>query len=125
MNAKLITYAPWLVGYAAFLTLIMYGVVQWRTAKLAELERPEVAQEWDEFRTALENEAKNKAPSVHKVPKRDVPSLVIMLRERFPAVLAGAAVFGTLFYGMGVFLIRGIRATPKWQPPADAQEVGP
>lgn len=104
------------VGWALAVGATTWGLFQARNWALRELESPEAAAAWNEWRAA----AARKTEGVERrAPKSVEPPLLVMMRDHFPAVVAGAIVPLTFLYGFTVFVARRAngakreRSTPR------------
>lgn len=109
MSPRLKSLLPWLVGYAVFMAAAVGGTCVWRNAALEHLNTPEERQRWLDYQgEVVRQEADEITPVKHKISTRDEPPLLVWLRERFVAILAAVVVFGSVFFGITMFLVRGL-----------------
>ena len=98
--------AAWVLGYVTVLGLVVWSVLRVRDATIRELSTPEARAEWQAWREAAPN-LPNAAPVHRQAPTTEDPAALILMRDRFPAVMAAAVVFTTLFYVVLMVSLRG------------------
>ena len=77
---------------------------------MEQLNTPEERQRWLDYQGELtRQEADVNTLVKHKISTRDEPPMLVWLRERFAPILVAVVVFGSLFFGMAMFLARGLR----------------
>lgn len=88
-----------------------YGVWQARVWALRELQSPEAAAAWNDWREA----ASRPTPGVERrPPKGSEPPLLVLLRDHFVACLAGVLAPLTFLYGFIAYIaIRSRKRSPQ------------
>lgn len=93
----------------AGLVMLMQSARQWA---LQELASPVAKQQWDEWRTDVEEGREPQADSVQRrTPKSTEPPGLVMMRDHFAICLIAAVGLSSLLYAVLVWFIRGVMAT--------------
>jgi hypothetical protein len=96
----------WLSAYVGAMAAIVWLAFPLRERVVTSLSTTEAAREWNQWRTAAQEQA-NKGPVARRPPKSTEPPALIMMRDHFPAILAAGLVFGTFLF---VILFISVRA---------------
>jgi hypothetical protein len=96
----------WLIGYAVIMAVVVWGVLLARDATIRDLSTPQARAEWQAWREAAPN-LPNAAPVRRQAPTTEDPAALVLMRDRFAAVMAAAVVFTTLFYVVMMVALRG------------------
>lgn len=104
----------WLASLAGLVWLL--SMVRNRT--VASLSTAESRAAWEKWKVDIEQSQQEGGPVQRRTPQSDEPPALILLRDRFPVLLAGALVTWTFFYGFTVVVIRGLIASRQRHRPA-------
>ena len=118
------TNAAWLTAYILFLVGIIWGTNAWRDGSIDDLSQQESVESWREFGEKVAKEADENTPTRHTISRRNEPPMLVYLRERFWVILLGAILFGSIFFGIGMFLARnlwGSSYTPNLPAESDSE----
>lgn len=111
---------PWLMLYAVLMTALIAGLLAARRQVLATLDTPAALEDWQQWKSETEKAAQGKGPIKRKAVRATEPALLIMLRDRFTAVVVGLSVFTSLLYFFGVIVIRGMLGARGGLPSGEA-----
>jgi hypothetical protein len=101
----------WALGYVAVLGLIAWGVVAARQRTVRLLGTPEALRAWQDFqRQERERAAQQGQPVRRRVPTSPEPPALVLMRDYFGVILAGALVIGSAFYLFVWYVARGMAA---------------
>jgi hypothetical protein len=96
------------VGYIALVALVAYGMTAWRQSLLTNLTTPEAQSSWNEWRAEAAREDGTHGPVQRTVPKSPEPPSLVLMRDYFPACLAGLLIPLSALYGFIAWLALGI-----------------
>lgn len=95
----------WLLSYLAAMGTVVVALVAARVRVLATLDTPEARQKWQEWKK--ESQQKAGGP-IERRPVRSVePPALILLRDRFPAVVVSSVLICSFLFAFLVFVARG------------------
>ncbi len=108
----------WIAGYVATMALAVWLLWSARVNALAQLDDPEQCAEWQEWKEREESRALEKTSPVERRPPRiaEPPTLVLM-RDRFAAVVATCLATGTALYAFLAFVVQGLLSGRASSPP--------
>jgi hypothetical protein len=96
---------PWFAAYLVVMALIVGGLFYGRQKALAIYGSQKAKGEWEEWRSATKDMASG--PEARRVPKRDEPPALLLMRDRFVACLLTALLLTSVLFATFMILIRG------------------
>lgn len=98
----------WLVAYAAAMTVLVTALTVARRRIVAKLDTPEARQQWQVWKEHTLRQQKESGGAVQRRPIRsDEPPALILLRDRFPAIVASSVLIGSFLFAFFAFVARG------------------
>ena len=101
------SYLPWLGVYVLLITTACTGLSVLRSRVVRVMSSPEEGQHWQHWREAADKSAQQVGVQ-RRVPRSAEPPALVLMRDYFGVVIAAAIVFGSVFYLIGMLLIRGV-----------------
>ena len=98
--------------YALLVVLIVWSLISARRWALAEMATPNSASQWEVWRDDVRKQQAGSSPVSRRVPKSTEPPTLVLLRDHFAVMLAGAVVFSSVLYWITAWLIIGMLSTP-------------
>lgn len=98
----------WLLGYLAVMAAIITGLVVARRRTLATLDTPAAREEWRVWKERTSQQNKTPDPVQRRAVTSDEPPSLILLRDRFPVVVATTVLICSFLLGFLVFLVKGV-----------------
>lgn len=97
----------WLLAYLAVMTPVVVGLLVVRRRVVAALDTPEARREWQAWKEKTA-ERENADGPVHRRPvKSDEPPALVLLRDRFAAILVTTVLVCSFLFAFLAFLVRG------------------
>jgi hypothetical protein len=97
----------WILAYLAVMTALVAGLVAVRRRALATFDTPEARQEWQVWKEKTADEQKAAGPVRRKVVRSQEPPALILLRDRFPAIVVTTVMLGSFLFAFLAFVGRG------------------
>ena len=97
-----------LIGYIPFIALAVYGMTTWRQSLITNLTTPEAQSSWNQWRAEAAHEDGTHGPVQRTVPKSPEPPSLVLMRDYFPACLAGILIPLSALYAFITWLAQGI-----------------
>ncbi|MGE0609150.1 MAG: hypothetical protein AB7O62_18800 [Pirellulales bacterium] len=95
----------WLLSLAGIVWLLLAV----RANTVSALDSPEARQAWLKWKQdEAEHASSPSEPVRRKIPKSDEPPALLLLRDRFATLLAGALVTWSFFYGFTALIVHGM-----------------
>jgi len=110
----------WAVGYAALVGGVVWAMFAARDAAITSLSTPEAVADWERWRADVAADRDRPAPVARRVPKSTEPPAVVLMRDNFGVLLAGAVFFSSLLFWISAWLATGMlraAAHPTLDPP--------
>jgi hypothetical protein len=108
--------ALWLAAYLALMGIGLWQLDRahdWALATHgASGEGQERQAEWDRWRGAAAEQAAGKGPVQRRVPKSAEPPTLVLLRDHYVMCVSAFLLFGSVLFGVCMFLVRGIVSSP-------------
>lgn len=100
----------WLCGFAyvALLGDVVWSMFVARGWALTEMSSTESAAQWEAWRDDVVAEQTKPTPVQRRVPQSKEPPALVLMRDHFGVMLAGAVLFSTLLYWVIVWFVSGI-----------------
>jgi hypothetical protein len=114
--------AGWLAGWLALLLAGGWLLLDVRRRTLDEFAQEAARAQWRAWKDAVERNDPNLGPVARRPPKSDEPPGLVLLRDHFPAVAIGCAVFVSLTYAFFAVALTGLFGTPRAAPPAKRRQ---
>jgi hypothetical protein len=95
----------WLVSYLAAMSAVVAVLMVARDRVIATLDTPEARQRWQEWKE--ETRRKSPGPIERRPVRSDEPPALILLRDRFPAVVGSSVLICSFLFAFLVFVARG------------------
>ena len=106
----------WLAAYLAVMGLGLWQLHRahdWALATYDESGEGKGRQaQWDRWRDAAAEQAAGKGPVQRRVPKSAEPPTLVLLRDYYVMCVAAFLLFGSVLFGVFMFLVRGIVSSP-------------
>ena len=96
----------WLVAYVVMLCAVVLGMFAARRVTLREMDTPEARAEWNAWREAAPNRA-DSGPVERRPPSSAEPPALMLLRDHFGVMMAGAVLFSSLVFATIMVAARG------------------
>lgn len=97
----------WLAAYLAVMALVVLALVYLRRQIFASYNRPEAIAQWQAWKEEIERTNRAPGPVSRRPVRGDEPPSLIMMRDRFPAVVAVSLAAATLMFGFLGWALRG------------------
>jgi hypothetical protein len=95
----------WLVSYLAAMCAVVAALVLARGRVLATLDTPEARRQWQNWKE--ETQRKSAGPIERRPARSDEPPALILLRDRFPAVVISSVLICSFLFAFLGFALRG------------------
>lgn len=101
------THLGWLLAYLAVMGAMVAGLVAARRRVVATLDTPEARQQWRKWKeqTAQPTAANN--PTQRRPVTSDEPPALILMRDRFAAIVVTTLLIGSFLFAFLAFAARG------------------
>jgi hypothetical protein len=96
----------WAVAYGVLVLAVVLGMFAGRRVALEQLTTPEAQAEWDDWRKAAPNQTEVGGVK-RRPPSSSEPPALVLLRDHFGVMIAGAVLFSSLLFGAVMFATRG------------------
>jgi len=107
-----------LAVYVMTIAGIGLWVLHVRKAVIAQLEDPSQLKSWQAWRAEAAAQDGMHGPVEREVPRSDVPPMLLMMRDNFPAIFFGATFFPAIILGFFLLVLRGVLRQSGSPPPA-------
>lgn len=105
----------WLAGYLMAMTALVAVLVVARTRVVERLSQPEAQRQWQDWRDAAQRRNDSQGPAGRRVVVSEEPPALVLLRDRFPAIVATSLLIGSFMFVFLMFLARGVaRQSATW-----------
>jgi hypothetical protein len=98
----------WMLGYAALVAALVWGMFTARSWALRELIAPAALADWQSWREDVRVEQQQPTQVQRRVPKSTEPPMLVLMRDYFPVSFGGAILFSTVLYWIIAWLVNGI-----------------
>jgi hypothetical protein len=95
----------WLLAYVAAMSAVVAALVVARGRVVATLDTPEARQRWQQWKE--ETRRKSDGPIQRRPVRSDEPPALILLRDRFPAIVATSVLICSFLFAFLGFAARG------------------
>jgi hypothetical protein len=102
----------WLAGYLLAMAALVAGMFLARQAVVSSFSSPEALAEWRQWKAETERIRKEGGPVQRRAVTSDEPPALVLMRDSFPAILAGSVAIGSFLFAFLAFTIRGSIRTP-------------
>jgi hypothetical protein len=106
----------WLAIYLAVMGIglwQLHRVHNWALATYGEGgEGKERQAEWDRWRQEAAEQSEGRGPVQRRVPKSAEPPTLVLLRDHYVMCVSAFLLFGSVLFGVCMFLVRGIVSSP-------------
>lgn len=105
----------WLLAYLAAMTLVVAGLIVVRQRTLARLGTPQARRQWQQWKqqTAQQQTA---GPVRRRPVTSDEPPALVLLRDRFVAIVVTTVMICSFLFAFLAFAARGAAGSRKGQP---------
>ena len=100
-----------LLAYLVTMTALISALFAARRSALATLDTPEGRQDWRAWKAEVERQKKSGGPVERRPVRGDEPPAVILLRDRFPVIVAMSVVIGSFLFAFLAFVTLGATRT--------------
>jgi hypothetical protein len=98
----------WIVGYALLIGAVA-GTMFWlRHSSVPEWSSKESISDWQKWRSDVESQQDKRGPVKRDVPKSEEPPALVLMRDFFGVMLAGALLFTSMLYWILAWFLTGI-----------------
>jgi hypothetical protein len=97
----------WLLAYIAVMTAIVAALVVTRKRVLATLDTPEARRQWQAWKEKTADEQSTAGPVRRRPVQNDEPPALILLRDRFAAIVATTVMICSFLFAFLAFVARG------------------
>lgn len=113
MTAKLSAASwMWLMAYAIVMAVLVSALVITRNRVVARLSQPEAQRQWQAWRDEAQRRNEIQGPTSRPVVVSEEPPALVLLRDRFPAIVATSVLIGSFLFAFLMFLARGVARQP-------------
>jgi hypothetical protein len=98
------------LGFVMLMACITWAMLAYRKGVIASMSTPEARAEWQEWRDASARQSAD-GPVLRRPVRSSEPPAVVLVRDYFSSLLAGALFFSSLFYGLFIWILRGAAHT--------------
>lgn len=98
----------WIAGYVLLLASFVVGLCVLRANVLAAMGTSAAEADWNRWRAEAESQNGAAGPVQRSVPKSNVPPLLLLMRDYFPAALVGLVLPVSALYWFIAWLICGV-----------------
>jgi hypothetical protein len=103
----------WIVGYMVLVGLVVGTMFRLRQSAVPELSSQKSISDWREWKEAnVKEQQSHKGPVERRVPKSDEPPALVLMRDFFAVLMAGALLFSSLLYWIMAWFVTGILRAP-------------
>lgn len=98
----------WIAGYIALISIVAGAMFWLRQSSIPEWSSSKSISDWQQWRSDVASQ-KGKTASVKRdVPKSEEPPALVLMRDFFRVMLAGAILFSSLLYWILAWFLTGI-----------------
>ena len=98
----------WLIAYLTAMTALVAALAVTRQRVVAKLDTPEARRQWQVWKEQTAQQQKESGSAVQRRPvMSDEPPALILLRDRFPAIVASSVLIGSFLFAFFSFVARG------------------
>jgi hypothetical protein len=98
----------WIVGYFALVGAVV-GTMMWlRQSAVPEWSSSQSISDWQQWRSDVQSQQNKRASVKREVPKSQEPPALVLMRDFFGVMLAGALLFTSMLYWILVWFVTGI-----------------
>ncbi len=118
----------WFIAYVATMGVGIWLLWLARANAIAQLDNPQERAQWQEWEAARIEARLRDNPTLarEQLPTSEEPPTLVLMRDRFSAVVATCLATGTALFAFLAFVVQGIisrRASPPAAPPADEPDA--
>ncbi len=115
MRREMLANLLWLLAYLVLLALVVGTMFVARERVLRTLDTPQARASWEAWREAVRQQQLEGGPVQRRVPKSPEPNLLVLMRDHYYTLLAGAVLFSSLLFFVAMVLLRGaLRRGPSF-----------
>jgi hypothetical protein len=114
----------WLAGYVIAMTALIAALVVARERVVERLSRPEAQRQWQAWRDEVRRRNAAQSPNSRHAVASDEPPSLVLLRDRFPAIVATSVLVGSFLFAFLMFVARGVARQSVVSSPA-ADDLAP
>jgi hypothetical protein len=96
-----------ILAYVLTMTALISALFAVRSSTLATLDTPEAREHWREWKAEIERQKKSGGPVERRPVRSDEPPALILLRDRFPVILAMSVLIGSFLFAFLAFVTWG------------------
>lgn len=96
----------WFAGYAGWLLAIVVGMRAASDSIVQELNTQAAQEQWQEWKSSVRDQ-QEQGPAARRLPKSDVPPMLILMRDYQGVLFAAAVTLGTVLYLVTMVFVRG------------------
>jgi anti-sigma factor RsiW len=101
------TFMIWSLGYLAVMAAIVAALVVARRRVVATLDRPEARAQWRKWKEQTARPADASHPTQRRPVTSDEPPALILMRDRFAAIVVTTVLIGSFLFAFLAFVVRG------------------
>ena len=109
----------WLLIYLGMIAIVVFGMFRARSYALAEFASPQAQEQWQAWRTAVQEQKIEHETVQRKVPKSAEPPTLVLLRDHFTVCFIAAVVLSSLMFASILLFARGVLNSPAFVPRKD------
>ena len=116
MNSPQRTSRRWLWWIAGYILLAgaVAGTMFWlRQSSVPGWSSKESISDWQQWRSDVESQQEKRGPVKRDVPKSEEPPALVLMRDFFGVMLAGALLFTSMLYWILAWFLTGIWTTKQ------------
>jgi hypothetical protein len=96
-----------LLAYVATMVAVVATLLAARRSALATLDTPQAHEQWRAWKAETERQKKTGGPIDRRTVRSDEPPALILLRDRFPAILVTSLLIGSFLFMFLAFVAWG------------------
>jgi hypothetical protein len=98
----------WIFGYIVLVSAVI-GMMFWlRLTAVPDWSSPKSISDWQAWQKDVREQQTKPGPVERRVPKSDEPPTLVLMRDFFAVMMAGALLFSSLLYWIMAWLVTGI-----------------
>src|SRR4051812_7018442 len=98
----------WIIGYLVMVCAVAGTMYSLRRSTVPDLSSPKAISAWQTWREDVREQQASHGPVERRIPKSDEPPALVLMRDYFGVLMAGALLFSSLLYWIMAWFVTGI-----------------
>jgi hypothetical protein len=98
----------WIAGYVVLISIVVGAMFWLRQSSVPEWSSSKSISDWQQWRSDVESQQGKTSPVKRDVPKSEEPPALVLMRDFFGVMLAGALLFTSMLYWILAWFLTGI-----------------